>query len=460
MPDTFATAPDSRVPDIVILGSGFGGYTAARTLEQILAPGEAAIHLVSENNYHLFTPMLAEVAGGSVDPWHIAVPVRKALPRTDFVHGRVDAIDLERREVTYLPKLDEPAERLAFDQLIVALGSEPDFHQTPGVAEHGMPFRLLADASRLRNHVIALLEEADAESDHSTRSALTTFVVIGGGYSGVEAITHLRDLARDLIRDYEDIDPGMLRFVLVHSHERLVPQIGDRLADYVQRKLQREGIDLVLGEHVVEVDARSVTLESGQVIPTHTPVWTAGLRPNQAVERLPIELSGVGAIVVDATLAVPGVPGMWAIGDCAQVPDVTGAGDHSPLTAQHAHHQGKQAAYNVVACLRGRDPAPFRYRSPGMLVPLGRRDAVAEIYGFTFSGFLAWFVWRTVYWTLLPGLSKKFRVAMDWTADLLFGREVVLTRDPLELGSRKHRGRQAGIERTAAPPVDSNRDGA
>lgn len=462
-PSPASRSHGSESPDgttrIVILGSGFGGFAAARELESRLKPGEAEIVMVSEANYHLFTPMLAEVAGGTVEPWHVAVSVRRALARTDFAHGRVVAVDPQRRRVGYRSDPDEPTVWIGYDRLIVALGSEPATHGVAGVREHALPFRQLPDAGRLRNHAIAVLEEADAAPESGERRALLTFVVVGGGYSGVEAITHMRGLVLDLLPEYEQVEREDVRFVLVHSHERLLPQIGDALAAYVADKLQREGIELILGQHAVEVGPAFVALESGERIATQTPVWTSGLRPSGVLERFPFHCTEQGALEVDACLVVPDAGGeVWAVGDCAAVPDLAGEGELCPKTAQHARHQGAHAAGNVVASLRGEEPSPFRYRSPGMLVPLGGRDAVAEIWGFRFSGPIAWFVWRTVYWTLLPGIAKKFRVAADWTADLIFGREVVLTRDPLTLGSRRHRGGPAGVEwgafQNEAEPLD------
>ena len=448
-------APDDA-PSVVILGSGFGGFAVARRLERILAEDEARIVMIADNNYHLFTPMLAEVAGGAVEAWHVAAPLRRALPRTRFVHGRVVGLDPEGNVVRYRPALGSGTLEVAFDQVVVALGSEPHTHGTPGVEDHALAFRRLTDASRLRNHVIALLEEASAEPASARADGLLTFVVVGAGYSGVEIVTHLRDLVRDLIDAYEGVTASDLRFVIVHPHERIVPQISESLAKQVRHKLERDGVELVLEQHVVEVGPDAVTLESGERIATHTPVWTAGVRPNRSVGEFGLPVDDHGAIRVGEDLRVRDMAQVWAIGDCAAVPNVLGEGETCPATAQHAYRQGSHVARNVAAVLRGQPATPFRYRSPGMMVPLGRRDAAAEIYGLKLSGRLAWFMWRTVYWTLLPSWSKKARVAMDWTADLLFGRETVLTRDPLVLGTRRSRGTEAGIEGRASDRGDDS----
>jgi NADH dehydrogenase len=436
---------------LLIVGAGIGGYAGARTLQSLAGAEKARIFRVSDTNYLLFTPMLAEVVGGVVEPWHVASPVRKSLKRVDFVHGRVTGVDAERRMLAFRPNLDRDESTIHYDHLIVAAGSVPSSHGVPGVEEHSLPFRTLPDASTLHNHVVALLEEADATEDHSARNGLLTFAAIGGGYSGVECILQLCDLCHALVEDYEQLEASDLRFVLVHSHERLMPQVTENLAHYTRKKLDEKGIECIFGVHANRIDTDRILLEDGREIRTHTPVWTAGLRPAPLIAEMPGDRSRAGALRTDAHLRVQGADRIWAVGDCAQIPNVLDDGEPFPLTAQHAERQGRHVAENVWKQLRGEPTEPLRYRSPGMLVPLGRHDAVAEIYGWTFAGIGAWFIWRTVYWWLLPGLAKKFRVAMDWTAELLFGRDVVLTQDPLVLGSRRTRrtSSAAGIDRDA-----------
>ncbi len=413
---------------VVILGGGFGGVSTAQRLEQLFAgdPG-FEITLVSHSNYLLFTPMLAEVASSGLEPQHISAPVRAALPRTRFRRAEVETIDTADRIVRVRASLSAPAEVLPFDHLVLALGAVPNFFGLPGMEEHAFSLKTLQDATRLRNHVITLLERADVESDPEERRRGLTFVVAGGGFAGTEMIAELFDLVHSVLRYYPTIQPDDLRFALVHSGARILPEISEELAGYALRKLQARGIEFLLNTRVSGATPEAVLLAAGRQIPTRTLVWTAGNQPHPMLKTLPCERNKAGAVVTEATLQLNGLGGVWAIGDCAQIPDVNAEGKSCPPTAQHALRQGAVVAENIAAALRGRPPKPFRFRTIGMLVALGHRTAVAEVRGLKFSGFLAWFMWRTVYLSKLPGLEKKVRVALDWTLDLFFPRDIVLT---------------------------------
>jgi NADH dehydrogenase len=312
---------------------------------------------------------------------------------------------------------------------VLALGSIPDYRGLPGLEEHAFTLKTLEDAMRLRNHVISLLERADVEPDPEERQRQLTFVVAGGGFAGTETVAELFDLAHDVLRYYPRIDPAELRFMLVHSRDRILPELSQALGDYSRGKLEDRGITCVLNARVAEATAEAVVLQDGRTIDTRTLVWTAGNQPNPLLATLPHELNRRGAIVTDETMRVVGVDDVWAVGDCAQIPDPHHEGEFYPPTAQHALRQGKVVAENVVAALKGRAPKPFRFRTLGLLVALGHRTGAAEIQGRRFSGLLAWLLWRSIYLSKLPGLEKKVRVMLDWTIDLFFPRDIVLTVD-------------------------------
>ncbi len=424
-PLAVASPPSTR---IVILGGGFGGVSAAQRLEHLLSRRPAvSIALVSHSNYLLFTPMLAEVAGSGLEAQHISAPVRAALPHTRFLRGTVEAIDAAARTVTVRESASGAAEVLRYDHLILALGAVPNFYGLGGMAEHAFTLKTLDDATRLRNHVIALLEAADVEPDASRRRAMLTFVVAGGGFAGTEMIAELFDLVHGVLRYYPHVEPEETRFVLVHSGGRILPEISPALADYAQRRLAARGIEFFLNTRVGGAVADAVRLAGAGELATRTLVWTAGNQPHPLLATLPCDRNRSGAVIADETLRVGGLDGVWAVGDCAEIPDLNNAGRPCPPTAQHALREGQVAAENIVAALRGAPPRAFRFRTIGTLVALGHRTAVAEIRGWKFSGFLAWVMWRTVYLSKLPGLEKKVRVALDWTIDLFFPRDIVLT---------------------------------
>lgn len=422
-----ATASRPAHHQVVILGGGFGGVSAAQRLNQIFGRDRTvAITLISQSNYLLFTPMLAEVAASGLEAQHISAPVRAALPRVRFLRAEVESVDVAARYVRVRTGGTQ-AETLPYDQLILGLGSVPNFFGLRGLEAHAFTLKTLQDATRLRDHVITLLEKADVEPDAERRRHLLTFVVAGGGFAGTEMIAELLDLVRGVLRYYPHVGRDETRFVLVHSGDQILPEISAELAGYALRRLKARGIEFLLKMRVAGATADAVLLSDGSRLPTHTLVWTAGNQPHPLLQMLPCERNRAGAVIAEGTLQVSGLPNMWAVGDCAQIPDVLREGAPCPPTAQHAIRQGRHAAENVAAAMRGQPALPFRFRTLGTLVALGHRTAVAEIRGWKFSGFLAWFIWRTVYLSRLPGLEKKVRVALDWTIDLFFPRDIVLT---------------------------------
>ncbi|MGI9031544.1 MAG: NAD(P)/FAD-dependent oxidoreductase [Ilumatobacteraceae bacterium] len=412
---------------VVILGGGFGGVGAAQRLEQIFArSAEVEVTLVSSSNYLLFTPMLAEVASSALRAEHISAPIRASCPRTRFRRAEVDHVDLDRR-VVRICSAGGRAEDLDYDHLVLALGSVPTFRDLPGLAQHAFALKSLDDATRVRNHVLDLLERADAEPDAATRKQMLTFVVAGGGFAGTEMIAELFDLVRGVLHYYPGVGEDDTRFVLVHSGDRILPELDGGLADYAQERLEARGIEFVLGARLASASPTTVTLADDTEIPAYTLVWTAGNRPSPVLDRLPFERNRAGALVADPSLQVQGHANVWGVGDCAAVPDPAADGAMYPPTAQNALRQGRRVGDNIARASRGDEPTEFRFRSLGTLVALGHRTAVAEIRGLRFSGFAAWFLWRTIYLAKLPGVERKLRVCVDWSMDLLFPRDIVVT---------------------------------
>ena len=419
------TEPKRRV---VILGGGFGGVSTAKYLEQALwRDSNLEITLVSQSNYLLFTPMLAEVAGSALEPQHISCPVRAILPHTSFRKADVERIDTEAQAVHIRGGPDARTTAVEYDQLVLALGSVPHFFGLPGMEEWAFTLKSLSDAADLRNHVLAQLEQADVNSDAAERRRQLTFVVAGGGFAGTEMMAELFDLVHSVIRFYPGIPVEEPRFVLVHSRGRILPELGEKLADYALRKLKARGIEFLLDTRVAGASAEGVLVGEDETIPACTIVWTAGNQPSPILNAIPCERSRSGALVTESTLLLKGFENVWVVGDCGQIPDPNRGGEPYPPTAQHAIRQGKAAAGNIAAALRGEPAKPFRFRALGVLVPLGHRTGLAEIRGLRFSGLLAWLMWRGIYLTLLPGLEKKVRVLLDWVIDLFFPRDIVLT---------------------------------
>jgi NADH dehydrogenase len=408
---------------ILVLGGGFGGVHTAMELEKRLpSNSNTQITLVSQTNFFLFTPMLHEVAASDLDITHIVSPLRTLLKRTHILIGDVDAIDLAARRVRVRHGRERHVHTLEYDQIVIALGSITNFYGLPGLERHALTMKSLGDAIELRNRVIATLEEADNECA-SGDDGLLTFVVAGGGFAGVETIAAVNDFVRESLSFYRGIDPARVRMVLVHAGPVLLPELGPELGGYAQNKLGERGVEIHINAKVRDVDAARVLLSDGTHIQARLVVWTAGTSPHPLLHELPCALDR-GRIHVDETLRVPGFPGVWALGDCAVVPDRRTGGTHPP-TAQHALREARTAARNIVATLGGAPCVPFAFRTVGQLAAIGRRTGVARIFGFNFSGFFAWWLWRTIYLGKLPRLEKKVRVAIDWTLDLIFTKDFV-----------------------------------
>ncbi|MFL5261243.1 MAG: NAD(P)/FAD-dependent oxidoreductase [Anaeromyxobacteraceae bacterium] len=425
-------APDPEKRRVVILGGGFAGVTAAAHLERLLgADRSVAITLVSDTNALLFTPMLAEVAGSSLEPTHISSPIRTSVRRTQVVRGPVASVDLAARRVVVA---SDPPVTLPFDQLVLTLGAVTNHLGLENVARHTLGFKTLREAIRIRNGVIDAFERAELEADPARRRELLTFVIAGGGFAGVELAGALNDFARGMLADFPALGPDDLGIVVVHPGDRILPELSPELAAYALERMTARGVTFRLGERVADAVPGAFVLKSGEELRGHTLVWTAGSTPHPLLKTLALERSKRGAVVVDGHLAVPGHPGLWAAGDCAAVVDAR-TREPCPPTAQFALREARTVAENVHAALTGGRPRPFHFEALGALCVVGHHTACAELrVPFTrrhlrFSGLLAWMMWRGIYVAKLPGLERKVRVLSDWTLELFFPRDIVQTID-------------------------------
>jgi len=422
---------------IVILGGGFAGMRTAECLEEKLHGNSSiGLTLVNETNALLFTPMLAEVAGSSLEPSHISTPLRSTLRRTEFIRGVVTEVNLQNRLVILRGDANGTSARreVPYDHLVFALGSISNHLGMKNIEKFAFNFKTLLDAIRIRNHVIEMFERADLESDPSVRSSFLTFVVAGGGFAGVELAGALNDFAHGILADYPRLRPEELKVVLVHSRDRVLPELSESLARYAQEKMQLRGVSFRLNTRIMDANPGVVLLSEGE-IHAETLVWTAGTLPNPLLKSLLLEKDKRGALLVDDTLAVPGAPGLWAIGDCAAVTDAA-TGHLCPPTAQFALREAEVLAGNIVAQLEQRPLRKFHFDSLGALCVVGHQTACAELSvpfnrskSLRFSGLFAWLLWRGIYLAKLPGLERKIRVLMDWTIELFFPRDIVQTID-------------------------------
>jgi NADH dehydrogenase len=424
---------EERPTRVVILGGGFAGVNTARALIRRLGRRrDVSVELLSEENYFVFQPLLPEVAAGGIAATHVVNPIRELVPGARFRCCTVASIDFASKDVLVSQGAGLQLVRVPYDHLVFCLGKVTSFAAMPGVAEHGLAMKDLSDAFRLKNHVVRCLELADIETDPASKAALLTFVVAGGGFSGVETIGELSELVSRSLRYFPHIQRSEVRFALVHAGSRILPEMRDTLGVAAQAVLERRGVRLLLETRVRAASPNAVYLADGQVLETRTFVCTVGTATNPIVEHaltqggfLRAALHGrpISAFAVSSELACVERPGYWAVGDCAGVPSPAGAG-LCPPTAQFAMREAKICAQNVVAAIDGEPLQPFTFRALGSLASLGQRSAVAELLGVRLTGFVAWFLWRTVYLFKLPGFARRLRVALDWTLDLFFPRDI------------------------------------
>ncbi len=392
--------------DVLVLGGGFAGAYVARLLRDRRAT------IVSPENFMLYTPLLPEAAAGTLEPRHTVVPLRVMCPQAELLLGRIDSLDLEARTATGAGRT------IRWRDLVVALGAVPRTLPVPGLTEHGLAFKSLADAIYLRNHVLQQLELAAGARDAEERVRRLTFVFVGAGYAGVEALAELSDLAEDALRYYPQLHSTPRRWVLVDAASRILPEIPPPLGDYAAAELRKRGIEIQVGTTLESVSADAAVLGNGTRIVTNTLVWTAGVAPNPLLREWSLPLDERGRVEVDEFLRVRGHEHVWALGDCALVPN-TRSERPDPPTCQHALRQARRLAKNLVGA-----PEPYGYRMMGQVATLGRHKGIAEVLGLRLHGFLGWFVTRSYHLYQLPLASRKVRVVVDWTVALFFRRDI------------------------------------
>ena len=395
-----------------MVGGGFAGAYVARLL------GKRGATIVSPENFMLYTPMLPEAASGTLEPRHVVVPLRQMCPHAELLLTRVTSIDEERRLAT-IERPEEETEEIHYQQLVVALGAVARTLPVPGLAEHALGFKDLAGAIHLRNHVLRELEAADAELDRARTAAHLTFVFVGAGYAGVEALAELSDLVKDALRWYPRLRNSPQRWVLVDAAPKILAEIPTRLGEYAARELARRGVEIRASTTLDSLEAEEATLSDGERIPTHTLVWTAGVRAHPLLGQFGLPLDERGRVRVDQFLRVEGCEHAWALGDCAAVPNGATPGHVDPPTCQHALRQARRLAKNLSGT-----PQPYAYRMLGQVATLGRYKGIADVMGVRFRGFPGWFVTRSYHLFQLPLLSRKLRVVVDWTTSLFFRRDI------------------------------------
>ena len=425
---------------IVILGSGFAGIEVLKKLQKKFHSNKNIdIILVSKDNFLLFTPMLPEVASGMIETRHIVTPVRSFCKKGKFYEANVESIDLDNRQVTLTHSIGRQSQpndwrehTLKYDYLVIALGSENNFFNMSDIQKHSFTMKSIGDAIILRNHIINILEQASLEEDNKElRKSLLTFVVVGGGFNGVETVGALNDFTREsIICYYKNIYMTEVRVILVHTTDKLLEQIDEPLGKFALKKLKASGVEFIMNSHVIDATANSVKLDNvnNAIIPCYTLIWTAGVTPSKLIADLPCEHDKGHRIVANNYLEVLGYNGVYVLGDCACITDPH-TGKPYPPTAQHAIRQGKVAAKNIISSIKGEGEnkkTKFDYKTKGMMAEIGKRAGVATILGFKLHGFVAWWLWRTYYLGNLPTIKKKLKVMGDWTSDLISKPDVAM----------------------------------
>ncbi len=417
-------------PHLVILGGGFGGAYCAQALDRAVRRGEVDVTIIDRHNYFIFYPLLVEAGTGSLHPRHTVVSIRDFTGRCTFRMADIEGVDTGAQTVSYRMSGSDVVEQLHYDQLVISLGSVTRLPPIEGLREHGFELKSLVEAVALRDHAIQVLERADAAGSEEQRRRLLHFVVVGGSFTGVEVAGEFSEFLAEACEHYPSLNPGLCRVSMVEISERILPALDEDLSAYAAEKLTARGIDLLLESSVHSIAADHVMLGDGRRLESETVIWCAGIAPNPLLARLPLPFDKLGYILCEPDLRVRGFDNVWAIGDAAINPDPEGKA-YAP-TAQNAVRQGVHLARTLLRLAAGEKPRPFVYKTIGTLAALGCRTGVAKIFGIKLSGFLAWFLWRSVYLSKMPGLARKVRVALDWTLDLIFGRDVV------QLGVHRH----------------------
>ena len=410
---------------VVILGGGFGGVYTALYLEKLLGRrDDFEITLINKENYFVFQPLLAEVVSGNIGLTDMVSPIRQMLKKTDLHVREVEAVDMLNRTVTTSPGFRPHSHVIHFDHLVVAVGNVTDFRGLRGLPEHAIPFKNLGDALYIRDHVIHALEEAAIEHhDAGLRKQLLTFVVAGGGFSGVEVVAEINDFVRAVVKNYPQLDAKEIRVVLLHSRERILPELAGSLAHFAEKILTKRGVEVRLNTRLKAATGDAAILGDDEVIPTKTLISTVPASPNPILLTLGLPTDKGGRLIANNMAQVEGAENIWSLGDCARLP--TPDGEPSPPTAQFAIRQANILAHNIVTKIRGGEMKPFMFKELGRLGALGHRSAVAQVFGVNISGFFAWWMWRSIYLMKMPGWGRRFKIMVSWTLDLFLPKDLV-----------------------------------
>lgn len=420
---------------ILVLGGGFAGVECTRILESYFKRDpEVELVLVSEDNFLLFTPMLPQVASGMIETRHIIIPIRTICKKAGFYEGRVKNIDPYGKRITLYGTSEKRGTSLNYDYLVVALGSQTNFFGNQSVENHAYTMKSLNDAVVLRNRIIDMLEQAENEKDPILKEALLTFVVVGAGFAGIETAGEIHDFMLDAKKHYPHIEEKDIKVIVLEAMSAVLPGFSEKLAKFTRNKLIQRGIEIMLHTMVVSFDGTEViikNIDSGKnpvkedgldAIQTRTLIWTAGVTPVDTIKNSLFKTDR-GKIIVNDYLEVPEFPGVFGIGDCSLTIDPA-SGKPYPPTAQNAEAEANIAAHNLRAIITGRDKRKIDYVSKGQMAIIGKRTAIAQIYGMNIYGLYAWFLWRTVYLRKVPKFNKRLRILLDWTADLFFDRDI------------------------------------
>jgi NADH dehydrogenase len=415
---------DDRRPHILIAGGGYVGLYTAFGLRRLLRRKKVRVTLVDPLSYMTYQPFLPEAAAGSLEPRHVIVPLRRVLPGVDIVNGRVTKIEHAKKAALITTKAGA-VQQIDYDHLVVAFGSVSRTLPIPGLAEEGIGFKWIEEAISLRNQVLDMFDLAESSTDPAVRKRALTFVVVGGGFAGVEALGELEDLCQDALKLYPRLDPSDLRWVLVEASNRILPEVGEEMGRYTVDRLRDRGIDVKLETLLKSCVDRHVVLSDGDEFDVSTIIWTAGVKASPVLKATDLPIDERGRLRARASLTVEGYDDAWTAGDCAAVPDLTKPGEFTAPNAQHAVRQARLLARNIGLALRGKPLRDYRHKYIGSLASLGLHKGVAQIYGIKLRGWPAWFLHRTYHVSRVPTLNRKIRIVLDWTLALFFRRDVV-----------------------------------
>ena len=418
---------ESNQKKILILGGGFAGISVLQQLQNIFKNNKSVkISLVNEDNFFLFTPMLPEIASGIIHPSDISIPLRMFCKNEKFYQAKVSAIDVKNKLVAITRAFDGKVKVLDYDYLVIALGSTTNYFGNKRIEKNSFTMKTIQDAIAIKSHVIHMMEIADQEDDKSVQEKLMTFVVVGGGFAGVETVGELNDFVKESARNfYRNINPDCIKMVLVSAKDGILPELDPDISKKATESLQKSGIRIIPNTKAVDAGDNFVFLGNGESISCSTIIWTAGVTIDSVVSGLDCEHCA-GKIVVNSNLRMPKYENVFALGDCAAIPDTKTGGIYPP-TAQHALRESKIVSHNLRANITGKgQDKEFNYESKGMMAVIGKRNGIASVFGYKTSGTIAWVIWKTYYLTMLPTFEKKCRVAMDWTVNLFFKRDITL----------------------------------